>query len=210
MEKNMLDLGELPYDEGYRSCPCFWGNEPSSLVRTLCQQFDVHSWVALDVGCGEGKNAYYLSDKGAQVYAIDASIHAIDNAKRLREETSVVFQHAGVEQIATNPDSYNLIVSYGLFHCLPDKEAVAAAIHKLKLMTKLNGIHVVCTFNDGPHDLSAHPGFSPLLLPHAWYLAQYSDWQITHQSSMLLHERHPNNDIPHFHSMTRILATRHT
>ncbi len=44
------------YDDGYRECPCFWGDEPGSLVRVLCDHIGpVRGFAVLDAGCGEGK-----------------------------------------------------------------------------------------------------------------------------------------------------------
>lgn len=70
------------YDEGYRICKCFWGTDPGRLVKHIEQYIDYFSGLmVLDVGCGEGKNAIYLSRLGAKVHAIDISERGIFNAK---------------------------------------------------------------------------------------------------------------------------------
>ena len=62
------------YDAGYIACPCFWGRSPGSLVRLLDKYIvDFSGMEVLDAGCGEGKNAAFLSQRGARVRAIDVS-----------------------------------------------------------------------------------------------------------------------------------------
>ena len=67
------------YDEGYKACPCFWGDKPASLVAELMATHDVADWIVLDLGCGEGKNAAALARAGARVTAIDCSEVAVEN-----------------------------------------------------------------------------------------------------------------------------------
>src|SRR5258707_12484988 len=71
------------YDSGYKSCDCFWGTEPSSLVKALAPHVYRFSGLrVLDAGCGEGKNAAFFSKQGAVVTAVDLSALAISHAKR--------------------------------------------------------------------------------------------------------------------------------
>ena len=71
------------YDEGYSRCPCFWGKSAGSLVQRFIS--DIRSAQGLDVldlGCGEGKNAYAFGRSGAAVVAVDCSELAIANGQR--------------------------------------------------------------------------------------------------------------------------------
>jgi len=69
------------YDEGYRACPCFWGDKPGSLVAQLLIEQNFAGKFVLDLGCGEGKNAAAFARAGASVTAIDCSELAISNGK---------------------------------------------------------------------------------------------------------------------------------
>jgi tellurite methyltransferase len=92
---------------------------------------------------------------------------------------------------------------------LPPLISEVATLIQLALeKTRIGGYHFVVAFNDGPHDLSAHPDFSPTLLPHSFYLQQYAEQEILSQTDSILHETHPNKQIAHFHSLTRILARK--
>jgi tellurite methyltransferase len=86
--------------------------------------------------------------------------------------------------------------------------AIASVIDLALQKTRARGYHIVATFNDGPHDLSAHPGFTPTLASHDFYLKRYFGNEILSESSHVIHETHPHNGVPHFHSLTRLIARK--
>src|SRR5690348_9530634 len=89
-----------PYDDGYKSCPCFWGTEPGTFVKKLVGHIqDMSGMLVLDAGCGEGKNAKYLSSAGAIVRAIDVSPYAIANAKKLSCPSDPHWELADIREI---------------------------------------------------------------------------------------------------------------
>jgi SAM-dependent methyltransferase len=198
------------YDDGYRSCPCFWGTQPSSLVRRVTEWIpSLHGLRVLDVGCGEGKNAAFLAAHGARVDAFDVSPVAIAHARKvLAEVSNVRLEVADIQEAPLEFGAYDLVVAYGLLHCLPNETAVRFALGRLADATKPGGLHIVCVFNDRSQDLSAHPGFAPVLLPHHWYRERYASWRILEATDQDLTERHPHNLIEHTHSMTRLVARR--
>ncbi len=198
------------YDSGYNACPCFWGREPSSLVTRLVRQVgSVAGWRVLDAGCGEGKNAAYLAALGADVHAIDISASAIKNARQAwGERERITWESSDIRTFSDNAGLYDLIIAYGLLHCMPDEDSVTDLTNRLQTITRPKGYHVMCTFNSRSQDLSAHPGFCPTLLSHQAYLDLYESWNIVIASDTDLHEIHPTNNIPHMHSMTRIIAQR--
>lgn len=91
-------------------------------------------------------------------------------------------------------------------HCLRDAETARNVLYETKKSLRHGGTYILVAFNDGPHDLSAHPGFRPLLLSHAWYLSEFNDWNVSYATDTILHETHPHNALPHFHSITRLIA----
>lgn len=199
------------YDEGYAVCPCFWGRQPGSLMHELERYLpDVLGLRVLDVGCGEGKNAIFLAQRGAFVQAYDVSEHAIQNAKKAWSDHSNIFwKIADIRSMTFSGQEFDAVIAYGLFHCLSDLEEVSQTVVKLQNVTRPGGFHVVCTFNDRYQDLDlAHPGFSPVLLSHQFYLQSYNDWTILYATDKDLHESHPHNNVPHTHSMSRLIARK--
>ena len=195
------------YDAGYLASSCFWGRTPGSLVTRLLGKLPRRGALrALDLGCGEGKNAFALAEHGHRVDAVDCSLAAIRNGKSVFNHPLITWQIADVTEYEPKNSPYDVLIAYGLMHCLPSVAVVREVFFLMKSVSAPNAFHVMCAFNDRHHDLSAHPGFSPLLLPHKFYVDLYKDWDVIFESDTDLHEVHPHNGIPHQHSMTRIIA----
>jgi len=163
----------------------------------------------LDAGCGEGKNAIYLARQGARVHALDISERAIQNAKKAWENCeSIIWEITDIRQAGLENGQYDLIIAYGLLHCLSNAEEVEATVRKLQNSTRPEGYNLICAFNDRYQDLAAHPRFSPTLLSHQFYLQLYRNWGIQYFTDEDLYEMHPHNNIPHTHSLTRLIAQK--
>jgi len=198
------------YDDGYCACDCFWGREPSSLVKLLASQLgSVCGLTVLDAGCGEGKNAAFLAHQGAQVSAFDISTTALENARKAWENSDRIhWETADIRSIPLPEGTFDIVIAYGLLHCLASSGEISAVVNKLKAATKPRGFAILCAFNNRSQDLTAHPGFKPCLMPHEFYLGLFSDWDIILSTDNDLTEIHPHNMIEHTHSMTRILARK--
>jgi SAM-dependent methyltransferase len=198
------------YDSGYEACPCFWGSEPSSLVRRLVEHVgSVSGSRVLDVGCGEGKNAAFLALRGAQVLAVDVSSAGLENGRNTwRDVSGITWLQADITALSFPPQEFDIVVIYGLCHCLDSKETIKTILTKLMESTSNGGYNVVCTFHDRYQELDAHPDLDPCLLPHSFYTDCYSSWDILVSSDADLVETHPHNRLLHTHAMTRILARK--
>jgi|ERR1041385_1386016 SAM-dependent methyltransferase len=200
------------YEDGYRNCSCFWGTEPGSLIKKLDEFIATFNKLnVLDAGCGEGKNAVYLAGRGATVLAVDISATAIDNGRRYFPAfEAVTWKVADILNLSFGVPMFDIVIAYGLLHCLSSADEVARVVNHLQEATKMGGFHVVCCFNSRHQDLSAHPGFNPILLSHQRIVSHYKEWELLHSSDSDLVETHPHNRIEHCHSMTRLIARRTT
>jgi len=201
------------YDNGYRRSPCFWGTTPGSLVRLLADLVpSFEGFQILDAGCGEGKNAIFFAQRGASVKAIDVSPLALQNAYTswdLDKRQLCSWELGDVHRMNISAAFYDVIVAYGLLHCSPNQTYVSTTVEKFRTGTKLGGYNIIVAFNARSQDLrAAHPGFFPCLLNHEDYVEMYSDWEILHVSDSDLIEAHPDTNLIHSHSMTRILARK--
>jgi len=199
------------YDEGYRECPCFWGTSPAEMVleATVLARKDGEQVRALDLGCGEGKNAAALEDAGFQVLAVDRSSIAISNAISAFSDRRVQWLVADLQAVRGPSDWFDVVVATGSLHCLTSEEEIATAVRTMQSMTRLGGLNVLYAFDDGAHDMSGHaPSFTPTLLPHSTYIGYYDRWEIVRASSAVQADKHPHNLVPHHHSITRLLARR--
>lgn len=198
------------YDEGYSAVPCFWGEDPGSLVKLFLERHSVKGDLVLDLGCGEGKNANAFAAAGATVIAVDCSLDAITNGKNVFEGSPIEWCVADATSFGAlqSDKTYDVVVAYGLLHCMSSEAEAEALINDVKRVTKADGTVILVAFNDRSQDLSAHPGFEPLLMPHDWYAAKFGSWQTKILTDTDLHETHPHNGIPHHHSLTRLIARK--
>jgi 2-polyprenyl-3-methyl-5-hydroxy-6-metoxy-1,4-benzoquinol methylase len=198
------------YDRGYSRCACFWGKSPGSLVKRFISNVPCQGLRVLDLGCGEGKNAHALASAGAVVTAVDCSDLAIANGRQAFPANNIEWIVSASAPYLSECEPFDLIIMYGLLHCLPSRGEISNTIAGALRKTRAGGYHIVATFNDGPHDLSAHPGFNPTLAPHQFYVDQYSGHALVTQSSEVIDEVHPHNLIPHYHSLTRLTVRTST
>ncbi|WBQ03892.1 class I SAM-dependent methyltransferase [Kribbella sp. CA-293567] len=197
------------YDEGYAACPCFWGKDPATLVERAATLTDLSSAKVLDIGCGEGKNSYYLASRGADVRAFDVSGLAIEHTKKLWPPLeNLRFEVGDLRQVELDGE-FDLVLATGSFHCLRDRAEVGDALARMQALTRPGGLNVFSAFNDRSQDLSGHGAhFQPCLLPHEYYVDAYRDWELLHASDTDLADFHPHTEVPHHHSITRLLARR--
>jgi tellurite methyltransferase len=160
------------------------------------------------VGCGEGKNAHAFAQAGADVVAVDCSELALANGRNEFSDADIQWTLSDAKTFLHSCAAFDVVLMYGLLHCLPSLSAIASVIDLALQKTRSRGYHIVATFNDGPHDLSAHPGFTPTLASHDFYLKRYYGNEMLSESSHVIHETHPHNGVPHFHSLTRLITRR--
>jgi tellurite methyltransferase len=197
------------YDSGYLSCPCFWGREPGSLLQRLCSYVsDFQGLSVLDAGCGEGKNAAFMAKLGAKVRAVDISAAGIRNGKlAFGLDEKIQWEFGDIRSIPLE-NQYDIVIAYGLLHCLPNEIDIRRTVHRFQASTRIGGYNLLCAFNRRQQDLIAHPDLVPTLLDHQEYLDMYAEWTILESSDSDLTEAHPNNRIRHTHALTRLLARK--
>lgn len=198
------------YDDGYAKCPCFWGQEPARLVQKATELLSIKKGKALDVGCGDGKNASFLESCGFDVLAFDISSLAIARARNAWPQSkNLTWLVADLLIYEYSAYTYDLVVATGPLHCLATSDDVITALSKIQMSTKPSGYNVISVFNDRKQDLSGHSkSFSPILLPHSLYIEAYSQWKIIEASDEDLADKHPHTNILHHHSITRLLAQK--
>lgn len=77
-------MKEQEWDERYRRAELVWGTRPNRWVER--ELADLPPGRALDLACGEGRNALWLAGRGWRVNALDFSAVALDKGRAL--ETS--------------------------------------------------------------------------------------------------------------------------
>ena len=114
----------------------------------------------LELGCGTGRLLSEL--RPSRGVGVDFSARMIEVARQRHPDLE--FHEGDVEDadfIAGLRGPFDVIVMYGLLHCLPSIAEITSVVEQALRKTNGGGYHIVATFNDGPHDLTAHPGFVP-------------------------------------------------
>jgi SAM-dependent methyltransferase len=100
-----------------KACPFFVGWPDENLAGWLTDGLVVPGR-ALELGCGNGRNAVYLARQGCSVDAIDFSAQAIEWARHRAEAagTAVTFQCCSIFEAELQAESYDLVYDCGCFH----------------------------------------------------------------------------------------------
>jgi len=108
--KAMYAAGETPWDIG---------KADFNLVQTLTTT-PIKSCKALDIGCGTGDNAIWLSQQGFQVVGVDSSEIAIEKAQEKAVKASVECNFMVADILRTHIDGapFGFAFDRGCFHAM--------------------------------------------------------------------------------------------
>lgn len=103
------------WDEHYGAHDHGWGLEPNLFVREQCQGLPVGR--AIDLACGEGRNAVWLARLGWRVTGVDVSAVAIERARTVTAEQSALhalrleWQVGDITLLRPKPGSLDLVLA---------------------------------------------------------------------------------------------------
>jgi len=105
------------YEDRAKPCAFFEARPDESLVNWVLER-QVRPGRALDLGCGNGRNAIFLASRGFHVDAVDYSQVAIDWATQRVAEAGadVRLVCKSAFDLDLTPGSYNLVYDSGCFH----------------------------------------------------------------------------------------------
>jgi len=108
------------WDQRYAEKELVWSSEPNVFVAQTVA--DLPPGRALDVACGEGRNAIWLASKGWKATGVDFSQVAIDKAKQLAQRAGVSVEWVCADVTAWQPpaSSFDLIL-FSYLHLPPEK-----------------------------------------------------------------------------------------
>jgi len=200
--------GTGQYDLEYSKCSCFWGTSPGKFVK-LIPDF-ITSGNVLDLGAGEGKNSIYLSELGYMITAVEVSDYAINNFKQRLEnlnspiKNNIEIIHDDV-LVFESKQQYDIIIAYGLLHCLPSIDHVDIVIEKMMNWCKKDGIIIAVSFNNSMGVPNVQDYLEPTLLPVNYLKNKFSNFELLKYEDGIITETHPTSNIEHSHSLTRAI-----
>ena len=196
------------YEEWYKGDEYYWGLEPGRFLGELIRlNPPAQNKKVLDIGCGEGKDAVYMAEKGYDVTAFDLTENGIRKTLALAGNRNVSI-NAYVDDINTFEinGQFDIIYSTGTIQYLFDenKENFFA---KIKKMIKPNGIVYLNVFVEKPF----------LELPPDWDIEEkmwrsgelftfFSDWKMERIDEVIFEDS--SGGIPHYHCMDTIICRK--
>ncbi|MCK4415156.1 MAG: methyltransferase domain-containing protein [Candidatus Eisenbacteria sp.] len=127
--------GKSTFDREYESRPGLFGAKPTwGLEKHLHTARLEPGQKALDIGCGQGRDALYLASRGFDVDAFDISAEAIRSLKRVAEEQRHMLinaKRADVRELSLPTSGYAVVVARTILDHL-DRVSVPAVIDMLK------------------------------------------------------------------------------
>ncbi len=106
--------GNIPWDSG----------RPDSNLREILETFEISGKRALEIGCGTGDNAIFLSKKGFDVTATEIVKMAIEAAqeKACRAGARCCFLLENILERDIEGDPYDFVFDRGCFHTFDEPE----------------------------------------------------------------------------------------
>jgi cyclopropane fatty-acyl-phospholipid synthase-like methyltransferase len=185
----------------------FGGGNPNLTVVKAVATLKPAGLRALDVACGEGRNALYLAGLGFKTAAFDISKSGIQKLNTVAHERGLAV-NATVDDMRTYkfPNQFDLIVCQGCLHLIKRKEW-QSFIKRMKDATVPGGLNVVGIFTDTlpePEDLR---GLMVGLFKEGELAEQYNDWQILESEAHQFTDAHPGG-ISHHHASNAVVAKK--
>jgi SAM-dependent methyltransferase len=96
-------MDHLDWDARYASADLVWGAEPNRFVVEELGAMPPRGR-ALDLACGEGRNAIWLAEQGWDVTAVDFSRVAIERARQLASKRGVAVEWVREDLLSYAPE----------------------------------------------------------------------------------------------------------
>ncbi|MDD4437680.1 MAG: class I SAM-dependent methyltransferase [Tissierellia bacterium] len=209
----MKEKYQIEYEQ---SSDCFWAKEPAKYVRLFVDKYipNLKGFEVLDLGAGEGKNAVYLASKGANVLGVDISPIALSRFNKqpnyFTAKENIHIECKNIRECSFDKESFDLVVAYGIFHCLSSRTEIAEYISTAKSWIKKNGYFIIVTFTDeiAPPDLQSYLEYESFL-KKGELESFFEGWKILEKENGIITETHPTSKIEHEHSLVRLITQKH-
>jgi cyclopropane fatty-acyl-phospholipid synthase-like methyltransferase len=161
LKANQNQPDRTNFEQWYQEASPPWDiGRPQIAFVDLEKHLKIQSPV-LDIGCGTGENALFLSEKGYEVVGADYSPTAIQRAKekaKLRR-LSAQFEVRDALKLSEIGRQFPCIIDCGLFHCFSDEDRALFVEQVSKTLTPGGCYHFLCfsekeTREGGPRRIS--------------------------------------------------------
>ena len=204
-----MDHFRTQYETCYAGDEYYWGLEPAPFLDELLEMVgtDPAGLKVLDIGCGEGKDAVYMAQRGCSVTAFDITESGIRKTQRLAETRGVAIRAftADINDF-TIDDTFDIVYSTGTIQYLFD-DRIVPFFEKVRAMVNVGGYVYFNVFVEKPY----------LELPPDWdreekmwktgdLFQHFADWEICKIAEITFEDN--SADVKHYHCMDTVIAKR--
>ncbi len=198
------------WEESYKrpgKLDTFGGGNPNRLVVKVAATLAPAGLKALDVACGEGRNALYLAGLGFQTSAFDISESGIQKLNTVAHERGLAIDTSVCDMRTYEfPHQFDLIVCHGCLHLI-EREEWTIFIKRMKDATVPGGLNLVGVFTDTVPEPEDQRGLMLGLFKEGELLEQYKDWEIVESFPYRFAHTHPGG-ISHEHAGNDVVARK--
>jgi cyclopropane fatty-acyl-phospholipid synthase-like methyltransferase len=136
----------MSYDETYKNTKDNFGAEPEPVLRNYYHRIN-RSRPVLDIGAGQGRNAFFLAREGITVDAIDPSRVATETISAIaaQEGLSIHTYPCGFDKFVPQVDFYSGILIFGVIQIL-SWEDIDLLLEKVKHWTHKGSLVFITGF----------------------------------------------------------------
>lgn len=202
-------------DEYKNSKDCFWEKTPAKYVKLLSSLHN-NNFIGksiLDLGAGEGKNSVFLANLGANIISVDVSEIAISRfnlqPNYYKSHNRIKTLTEDIQNLSFKNECFDIIIAYGILHCLEDRNAIYDMVEKIKSWLKLDGYFVCVTFTNqiAPPTNQEYLNINAFL--NDGELQQlFKNWKLINSEDEIITETHPTSNIKHQHSLVRLITQK--
>lgn len=202
--------GDAPFwDRGYSNMAVSTMGGPNHDIVELLDALPERARV-LDLGCGEGRNAFFLAGRGHTVRAVDISVAGIQKLGALAQRAGLPMETevADVSQYTVEGE-WDLVMAHGVIDYL-ERDEWRALVAQIKAHTVVGGFNAY-TCMLFTEEYPAPPEFRHAGFKHSldqYELAGvYDDWTLVRHDRYVKWDQHPGIPI-HCHPVDKVVARR--
>jgi len=134
------------WDTEYRHTENVFGVDPAPMLERHAELVD-EELPALDVGCGQGRNSFFLARRGVEVHALDPSAVAIEQTAAAAEREGLrISPQVGTLAHVRRPDGgFGSILVFGLIPLLT-REQVDEMVESIRSLIAPGGLVFITAF----------------------------------------------------------------
>jgi tellurite methyltransferase len=201
----------MKYNQIYKNNN-IWGKQPNELLQKIYNQLDAGA-IFLDLGCGQGRDALFMLQKGFKVDAVDNSQEGINKIKEFIQVNNLTIDninlfYSDIRNFNIAKNKYDIINAFNSLQFSPKKTALKI-IEDIKCNIKDSGYVIISGFTvDDP--LYKKMNNNKRCFFESQELRKiFSNFNIIEYKEEIIKDKgHPGGLEPHQHGVVKLIAQK--